>query len=86
MWHTNKEVENHLGKNYSLTKEECEQVMEKGTARYQEMNGKLRLGQCIFNAMYTINPDLGKLISGTDYSCFSDDSKIIRFITLIKKR
>jgi hypothetical protein len=43
-------------------------------------NNKLRLGQSYMNALFDIDKDLYKEVTGTDFDCFYNDDKLIELI------
>ena len=51
----------------------------------RKLNNQLRRGQCLFNALYDINPDVANNIRSTDSDCFYDDNKIETFFNELIK-
>lgn len=48
--------------------------------------GHQRLGQSWMNALSDVDPELYKEISQTESDCFHDDSKIDKFMEVVKER
>ena len=47
---------------------------------------ELREGQSIMNALFEVNPILYKEISGSEFDCFYDDTKISAFWNKLAER
>lgn len=47
------------------------------------MRPELRQGQCLFNTLHRLHPDLSEQIRGTDNDCFYDDNKISNFFKFL---
>lgn len=48
--------------------------------RYADQYKDWRWGQCIFNAYYTVFPEITNQIRGTDDNCFCVDAKVSAFL------
>lgn len=48
-------------------------------ARNKPNGHVLRVGQSLMNALYDINPDLYKTITGTEADCFYSDKRVGQF-------
>lgn len=53
-----------------------EEVLKEWLNTYEEGKPHLRLGQSLMLAIYNKNPQFYKYICGTEYDCFSVDSRI----------
>ena len=51
-------------------------VLTRVTDLMLAMCPEMRKGQCLFNALYKLYPEIANDIRGTDNDCFYDDSKI----------
>ncbi len=72
-------VEKMIGGTTMLTKNEYEKIVILA-GKYRRDQPDWRLGQCLFNAIRTINPALGEKITGGNHDTFyvvdSDTDKI----------
>jgi len=67
-----------------LTDKEWVEITRKTVENYN--TGHLRLGQSYMNALGDINIDLYKEITATEYDCFHNDKKIIKFMEFLNNK
>jgi hypothetical protein len=61
-----------------LTDKEWVELTKKAIDNYN--TGHLRLGQSYMNALAEINMDFYKEVTATEYDCFYNDNKIVKFM------
>ncbi|MFZ2992462.1 MAG: hypothetical protein WA061_01990 [Microgenomates group bacterium] len=58
-----------------LTIEEVSKILELARAEHAA-HSYLRMGQCFFNFLYDLHPDIANSIRGTEYDPFYDSKKL----------
>lgn len=52
-------------------------------AGYLQENPKLRKGQALYLALESLDPEIAKMIDGTEADCFYDDKNVRTFLETI---
>lgn len=51
--------------------------------KFRKSNPTMREGQAYMNVLFEMYPEIYKRITGTEYDCFYDDSRIFHFFSEI---